>query len=143
MSTYLFLDCEYNSYKGQLLSLALVGNGIPDFYVEQIITEKLDFWVENNVHLDKSTEEKLSAEEISRQLQEFLRPYSDIHIVCDWPDDVVYLCELIVTGPGTRIDTGLSDTSPITFKIIRKDFPSSMPHHALHDAIGIKSYYTS
>jgi MFS family permease len=68
-----------------------------------------------------------------RLLAGFLSKYNAVHIIADWPDDIRYFCQAIITGPGTCIPT-----PAISFEIRRDiDAGSELPHNALADAYGI------
>jgi hypothetical protein len=55
-------------------------------------------------------------------------------LVADWPEDIQHFCELLITGPGLRLDT-----PPLTIEIRRDlDAVSALPHNALEDARAIK-----
>jgi hypothetical protein len=71
------------------------------------------------------------------KLQKYLEKFDSIEIIADWPDDIRYFCESLITGPGTMIKT----KKELSFKIIRIDSVSKLPHNALADAEGIKETY--
>jgi len=127
----LYLDTEFNSYQGELLSIALVTTHGAFFYREIRPTEKFDPWVSANVvpHFKGGA---ISRELVQQELQEFLMKYHfGIEIIADWPEDIAYFCNLMITGPGTRINS-----PPIQFTIKRDidTIPSKVPHNALEDA---------
>jgi len=136
----LYIDCEWNGYKGALLSIALVPSD-PDGPVFYAAFERLgqwvfDEWVLENVYLPYlEKEQKRSREEIQLGLKVYLSHFSYIHIIADWPEDIERFCELLITGPGTRINT-----PPLTMEVVRVDAPSSNPHHALYDAKGLRDF---
>jgi hypothetical protein len=71
-------------------------------------------------------------------LSAYLLQFQEITIVADWPDDIRYFCESLITGPGERI----SMPSRIKFELdLDIEYESRVPHNALHDAIGIREYY--
>ena len=134
----LWLDGEWNSYKGELISMALVDEDQGYFYKRLLIHEYVNPWVKINVmpHVDGMS--PLTEHDFQMKLQEFLMSYSDIHIICDWPEDIQHFCRMLITGPGERINT-----PPITFEILRdlESVPSKVPHHALYDAYGLRESY--
>jgi len=143
-----FLDTEFNGFGGELLSLALVRDdgralyltdGSPDF--------ALDPWVEENVmpvmfaYIASSDVEHSSnvRPEWSRFIEDFLAGDPQPHIVTDWPDDVRYFCQELITGPGKMISTARQ----INFTILRIDaYPTSVKdavqHNALWDALALR-----
>jgi hypothetical protein len=135
----LFLDTEFNGFGGKLMSLALVPeyDRVPNFYCELEMTDQLDPWVRENVvpHmiLVPSTMSRFHA-----RLSAYLLQFQEITIVADWPDDIRYFCESLITGPGERINI----PTLINFELdLSIEYESKVPHNALHDAIGIQEYY--
>lgn len=138
----LFLDCEFNGFGGELLSVALVAETGPYFYMIVSDTKEAPtLWVSENVlpilgsyESDNTTGTR---DEIRHALQTFLRRFNKIHVVADWPEDIIHFCKLLLTDvPGQRINT-----PPLTLEIVRFDASSELQHNALADAIGIKDAY--
>jgi hypothetical protein len=133
----LFLDTEFNSFGGNLISLALVPESgpVPPFYE---VLECLDPhpWVAEHVMpiLGKAP---ISLEMFQRKLEAYLQTWWNCVIVADWPEDIAYLCKAMTTGPGTRIAYRRS----MHFQLIDIDAPSSLPHNALADAEGMLNAY--
>lgn len=131
----IFIDCEFNSMNGQLLSMALVplNSKAPQFYQELQIHEPIDPWVAEHVipHMHK---EKVDVPGFQCLLEGYLRQFRQVDLVCDWPEDSSYFTRILITGPGTRINT-----PPLTIEIRRDlDAVSEVPHHALYDAIAMR-----
>lgn len=137
--TKLFLDTEFTKFGGELISMALVPeDDSPPFYEELVIqTTDIDPWVKENVypHLFR---EPVDKQVFQVKLQEYLARYSDYTIVADWPDDIKYFCQSLITGPGMRIMMNNRVKFEMNFGI---QYVSKVPHNALHDAIGIKEAY--
>lgn len=134
----LFLDTEFNGFGGELISIALVPEdpAAPEFYKELEIRSQLEPWVRENVvpHL-------VLAPCTHHQMQQALADYlwntkaSEITIVADWPDDIRYFCQALITGPGMMINLW----SHITFDLdLYIKYDSKVPHNALHDARAIR-----
>ena len=132
----LFLDCEFNSMGGELISLALVPEDASYGYFYEVVTvgAMLDPWVAEHVvpHLHLTP---ISVETRQESLESYLAQFDTVHIVADWPDDIAYFSRALITGPGTRIDT-----PPLTMEVLRVDAPSELPHNALFDARGIREF---
>lgn len=130
----IWIDCEFNSYLGELISLALVTEAGDEFYRVVEINGPVDPWVADNVmtvlHMPSIPLAQFHAE-----LENFLRHFDAIHVIADWPDDIAYFMRALITGPGTRLDT-----PPMTMEVVRYDAPSDIPHNALADARGIRDY---
>jgi hypothetical protein len=135
----LFLDTEFNGFGGGLMSMALVpeDSKVPEFYKEVEMRDQLDPWVRVNVvpHMFLSP---CTYTEFQNALADYLWKVGECTIVADWPDDIRYFCQSLITGPGQ-----LSSSIPnITFELdLGIDYTSMVPHNALHDARGIKEFY--
>jgi hypothetical protein len=131
----IYLDCEFNSYQGELISLACVSEDGKEFYeVLPFSHMAIDPWVADNV-LPILGKSPIGRNAFCSKLQMYLAQFNSVHIIADWPDDVAYFCQSLIIGPGARIDT-----PPITFEIVRDDAPSEQPHNALADAHGIRKF---
>ncbi|MFZ5698456.1 MAG: hypothetical protein ACOY9J_07035 [Pseudomonadota bacterium] len=130
----LFLDCEFNEFRGQLISMALVSEYGDEWY-EVVPCENPGSWVAANVMpiLGKAPLSSVTALSIS--LHDFLSLFDSVHIVADWPEDIAHFCGALIVGPGIRIDT-----PPLTMEVLRVDAISEVPHNALADARGIRGH---
>jgi len=129
----LFLDCEFNEFKGELISMALVAEDGQEFY-EVLECLEPRSWVKDNVMpiLNKTP---VPFDVFQMKLQQFICQYQRIHIVADWPEDIKHFCESLITGPGLCLNT-----PQITMGIYRIDSVSELPHNALADARGIAKH---
>lgn len=136
----IFIDCEFNGFEGELLSLALVADDGKEFY--EVLFHpfiKYEDWVKEHVVpiLNKETVTKTFYQ---HKLQKFLWQYDEIHLIADWPDDIKYFCMSLITGPGICLNT-----PPITMEINRNlsTEKSAILHNALEDARAISKSYHS
>lgn len=127
----IWIDTEFNSYKGALISMALVAEDGRQFY-ESLGCEQPDPWVAEHV-MPIICRETVSIQEFQYQLQQFLMQFDRLELIADWPEDIAHFCQALITGPGTRLDT-----PPLTMRVVREDAPSKVPHNALWDAIGMR-----
>jgi hypothetical protein len=136
-----FLDTEFNGFGGKLMSMALVpeNDSKPEFYVELEMNDQLDPWVRENVvpHLFQPP---VTRQEFQLSFSRYLLniEYDEIIIVADWPDDIRYFCEAMITGPGERIVMPTNIKFELNFSI---EYESLVPHNALHDARAIRDSY--
>jgi hypothetical protein len=125
----LFLDTEFNEFKGPLISMALFPeSGLP-FY-ESLGCENPGPWVAEHV-MPIINREPVTLANFQAYLQHFLAQWDEVTIVADWHEDIIHFCEALTTGPGQRINT-----PTLNFQI-RRDLdtvPSAIPHNALADA---------
>ena len=141
----LFLDTEFNGFMGELISMALVPEDpkLPEFYVEIEIRGQLHPWVKDNVvphlFLVPKTRSETRVRNVLRNYLLYIGDlYGDCTIVADWPDDIKYFCQLLITGPGEMINL----YHKIHFELdttIR--YNSEVPHNALYDARAIRDVY--
>lgn len=107
-----YLDCEFDGFGGKILSMALVREDNESLYMvfENNLQNLSDPWVEKNIipiiwsipspfpgRVEKVTNE--TAPFILANY--FSQDSGQKHVVSDWPDDIKYLCESLITGPGT------------------------------------------
>lgn len=131
-----FIDCEWNEFGGDLISMALVGQDGAEWY-EVTHCPNPGRWVAEHV-LPILGKAPITREAMRHSLHSFLAPYESVEIVADWPEDIEQFCRLLITGPGTRIDT-----PPLCMWVVRLDAPSKLPHNALEDARGIRDAIVS
>lgn len=130
----IWIDCEFNSYLGELISLALVTETGDEFYRVVEMNGPVDPWVAENV-MTVLMASPIPLAQLHEELEAFLKPYSTVHVIADWTEDIGYFVRALTTGPGTRLDT-----PPLTMEIVRYDAPSTLPHNALADARGIREH---
>lgn len=145
-----YIDCEFDGLNGPLLSMALVSETGKSMYA---ITDYVprDPWVIANVvpHLYVVDAERISGPlicdanpaELADAIQTFLAPDADPHVIADWPDDIKYFCQYVITGPGQMIDVpGLKmsvkrvDAYPTTLK-------GAVQHNAWWDAMALRHLF--
>lgn len=161
-----YADCEFESSTGNLLSLGMVCpisnrnvkskalyivdavnmDAVVEPWVNEHVTPHIfhaassmlpthDWDVYSSYERDLDPENR--KRNMSKVLEIFLGTDEDITIVVDWPEDVKYISDLILTGPGTMIKI-----PSFKFEIKRVDsYPNEIPgciqHHALWDAIAL------
>ena len=131
----LFLDCEFNEFKGDLISMALVSEDGNHEWYEVVPCENPGPWVKEHV-MPILGKPAISVQEMQRSLQHFLAQFDKVHIIADWPEDIKHFCDALIVGAGMRIDT-----PPLTMEVVRIDGESKIPHNALCDARGIREAY--
>jgi hypothetical protein len=130
----LFIDGEWNSYGGELISLALVPE-IGEHFYEVLGCDSPDPWVAENV-MPKLVKNRITMSEMQEKLEVYLSQFESIHIVADWPEDIMWFCKVLITGPGTRINT-----PPLSLEVLRVDTVSMNPHNALADAGALRAWW--
>lgn len=129
----IYIDTEFNSFKGALISIALVAQSGHEFY-QSVGCARPDPWVAEHV-MPVIGIEPMAKTVVQALLQDFLAQFDSVHIVADWPEDIQHFCELLITGPGKRLNT-----PPLTMEVRRDlDAESRIPHNALEDARAIRA----
>lgn len=142
----LFLDCEYNGFGGELISLALVPeDGGEEFYVVLPPPTAPREWVVRNVMPYLGTVPsplRFEADRVTAALElaAYLRAVPDPEIVADWPEDLALLCGLLMPDDGDVVDLPglrLEWVRTPGFSTARN---SRVPHNALHDARALREH---
>lgn len=149
----IFVDFEFNSYKGEVMSVGLVNSmGVALYNIFPKPQAPINDWVDQNVvpQMESGTPNgirplRLDAERFQEVLQAYLqKEEGEIEIVADWPDDVKYFSELLITGPGRMISI-----PGIVFRVVRVDaytdvrpLEGAVQHHALWDALQLRRCIT-
>ena len=134
-----FLDTEFNEFGGELISLALVReDGESLYYVYPEPETGYKPWVKENVvpilwsipSPMPGMAYRLSRGSAASYIAAFLRYDPNPIIVTDWPDDIRYFCQELITGPGTMINI-----PQIQFAMFRVDsYPTTLPDAVQHNA---------
>jgi len=124
----LWIDTEFNEFRGALISLALVDEDGREFY-EVLECKKPGPWVAANV-MPVLGQTPIPIGLLQQRLQAWLSLYPFVHVIADWPEDIEHFCRVLITGPGLRIN------SPPLCMEVRRDLDaiSQLPHNALADA---------
>jgi hypothetical protein len=134
-----FIDCEWNDFRGALISMALISEEGDQWY-EVLGCRSPSPWVAEHVmpHLPPNSK-WVTLEQLQMSLVEFLRRYREIEIVADWPEDIERFCSVLITGPGDMLPIG-----PTIKLVVNRRLGSSesrIPHQALEDAKGLRAKY--
>ncbi len=123
-----YIDCEWNDFRGELISMALVAEDGRELYFALGCPDPSP-WIAEHV-MPVIGIDPVPRYIAQAKLKTFLSVYSDVHIIADWPEDIAQFCNFLITGPGERINT-----PNLTFEINRSlDSTSLVPHNALEDA---------
>ncbi len=154
MKKNFYADCEFDGLGGPLLSLAIFNEQNEFVYFINADREPKDPWVKANLPdplnyaglitlgcIGHSVlyNEETDLYQLHKELTTFFAGCIP-NIIVDWPDDVKYISELLITGPGTMIDI-----PGITFEVKRvnpypTDIPGAIQHNALWDAYVLKEH---
>lgn len=138
-----YLDVEFSDFRGELISLALVGEDGCELHLLTHSLPSTNPWVRENVipHLfAEGTDPTIWRTDLfGVQIAKFLSGDILPIVIADWPDDVRYFCECLITGPGEMVDI-----PGIRFDIQRVDaYPTTLlgatQHNAMWDARALKA----
>lgn len=130
----LFIDCEFNEFKGDLISMAIVAENGEEFY-EVLDCPNPGPWVKEHV-MPILNKDPIPYHLFQLKLQFFLMKFNSIELIADWPEDIKHFCECLILDKGCRLDT-----PHLTMTIHRISTTSALPHNALEDARGIADYF--
>lgn len=148
-----FLDTEFNGFGGELISLALVRADGESLYLvyPTPLEQSYDPWVLKNVvpflwvipsPLPGMAHQLThGGKDPTYIIQEFLNGDPNPLIITDWPDDIRYFCQTLITGPGTMINI-----PKVSFEMVRVDaYPTTLEgavqHNAWWDAMALREKY--
>jgi hypothetical protein len=130
----LFIDTEFDSYRGALISMAIVAEDGSEFY--EVLPHGLcDPWVEEHV-IPVLNKRSVGLQSFQHALWKFLAQFPEgVEVVADYPSDIQHFCYVLENGPGQRLLT-----PPLTMTIDPKlnTRGSKIPHNALEDARALR-----
>lgn len=138
-----YLDTEFNGMGGELISLALVPEIMKDagLYLVSGCAEP-EPWIAANImpilYSGVPDAVDISDGEYGLFIAQYLSGDPDPVIVTDWPDDIKYFCEAVITGPGEMISV-----PGLKFEMHRVDaYPTTLEgavqHNAWWDAMALR-----
>jgi hypothetical protein len=136
--TRLFLDCEFNGFGGELISMALVADDGREWYCVLPEVRVWDKWVYENVlpvlSKLKPTIYANSREEFRVSLFTWLEQFENPIVVADWYTDLVHFFEAFAGRDHTE-----SRAFPCRVELVTglDAYAPELPHNALSDARAI------
>ena len=135
------LDCEFNGFGGELISLALSGEA-GELYLARTEAElnALDAheWVAEHVlpflSLADARPRVLPLEMFGRAIQEFLSSDEAPIIIADWPEDLMHLMQCLIIGPGQMVRIPDLSLRLMQASAYPSEIIDAVQHNALWDA---------
>jgi hypothetical protein len=125
-----YLDCEFNGFGGELISMALVADNGDEWYQVLECKKPVKFVKDNIIpHLNKKS---VTYSRFQDSLKAFLKPYFSVHIYANWPEDLIHFLKSTITGQGKCMDI-----PNLTFEMVdgmTGSGESEFRHNALVDA---------
>lgn len=148
-----FIDCEFNSFGGEVISLAVAPeHGAPLYLAlpqEELnaLSEsgKIDPWVADYV-LPVLSANGLSPKHMDKrkwghELQRLLRGDDDIVFVADWPEDIAHLMQVMMVAPGAMINLPAFQVEMRRVDAYFINLVGAVRHNALWDALSLRNLY--
>ena len=132
----LFVDCEFNGFGGQLMSMAVVSDCGKEWYEVLPLPEVIEPWVKNNV-VDVMEKEPISEFEFRMSLFAFLEQFENPTICADWYTDIAHFFSAFA-GPDHSQSRGFACKAELR---LIEEYDSKIPHNALSDARAIKEVW--
>lgn len=146
-----FIDCEFDGFKGELISLAVVcENGSSIYLVNKDIFET-SLWVSENVmpilYKCPVFAWKVGLDEFGMLIYTFIEEqleaeeYSHPVIISDWPADIRYFCEVIEYEGGRMIPLQTATFAFARINSYPNNIKGAIQHNAWWDAYCLKEKY--
>ena len=132
----LWIDTEFTTFKGSLMSMAIIDENDDYFYeVVEYPKNECHEWVKQNVE-PILLKEPISQEAFEYRFWNYMKKYDTVHLIADWPDDIKYFLDTLHIRPGEMLNM----PSTFTMEVCRRlpEHESALPHNALEDVIAIK-----
>lgn len=131
--TTLFVDCEFNGFGGELMSMGIAASDGQEWYQVRAMPSDLDPWVARHV-VPVLNAPLVGDEAFRRRLHNWLTQFQKPHVVADWYTDLVHFFESF------RGDSHAQSLAfPCTAEIRPCKYTSAVPHNALEDAKAIRA----
>lgn len=132
------LDCEFNGFGGELISLALSGEAGELYLVrpeDELNAMDVHHWVAENVLPFLSLPDALPAVlplvRFGRAIQAFLASDPAPTVVTDWPEDLMHLMQCLIIAPGQRVKI-----PELSLRLVQVSaYPSEITHAVQHNAL--------
>jgi hypothetical protein len=144
MSRY-YLDTEFNEFGGDLISLALVSEeGDRELYLATTC-EKPGAWVKENVipilGAGNTKPIMIQPDEFGKAIQWFLADDKLPTIISDWPDDIRYFCQAVITAPGEMVNIPRLQFQMLRIDAYPTELEGAVQHNALWDARALRACF--
>lgn len=132
----IYIDCEYNGFRGQLISMALVNSLNSDEFYEVLEQPKdINPWVLENV-IPFLNKKPITEENFKLKLCAYLIKNASYQIIyADWPEDICHLCNYIFWPEGKRPELEM------VIRLIHTPGFNTTKHNALEDAKDLMSWH--
>lgn len=134
----IFVDCEFNGFGGELISMALIHEDGDEWYGVLPFPKVWDKWVYENVYpVLRAT--PISKEFFRGSAIAWLQQFDNPTIVADWYTDLVHFFSLFAGKDHTE-SVGYACTAKLW---LLDSYQSEIPHNALSDARAIRDAWAA
>lgn len=136
----IYIDCEFNGFGGELISMALVAEDGKEWYgvLPPLAVDSYDSWVKENVlpflRRSEATANFPSLEEFRESFRSFMIQFDEPVIVSDWYTDLHHFLSCF-QGRDHTGSFNYSCHMILDMSLSSED--SEVPHNALYDARAI------
>lgn len=140
MRSRIYIDSEFNGFRGELISFAAASDSGKDFYSVIGLPKKIHPWVKENI-IPKLNANSVGFETTRADFTNFvlrdlgLKTGDELQVFADWPEDLVHMFSLLSDEQGmTRFNftvAGIFITPP-------RPVISDNAHNALADAQALR-----
>lgn len=137
----IYIDCEFNGFGGELMSMALVAEDGREWYgvLPPLAVDGYDPWVKANVvpflMRGEATIKARSSEEFRASFRDFMTGFDGPTIVSDWYTDLHHFLSMFQGRDHTE---SFNYSCNLVLDMNLSSGASAVPHNALHDARAIK-----
>lgn len=132
------LDCEFNGFGGELISLALSGEAGELYLVrpeDELNAMDTHDWVAEHVlpllSLPDALPAVLPLVRFGRAIQAFLTSDPAPTVVADWPEDLMHLMQCLIIAPGQMVKI-----PELSLRLVQVSaYPSEITHAVQHNAL--------
>ena len=138
MATRLYLDTEFNSHRGELISIGIVSGAGAEFYAIAAIPADPHPWVAEHV-LPFLDGEPIGRDAVGEALRQYLLPLGDLMVYADWPADFEHFFSLLT---GRQFMHAYVPNMAAIMQTPPRPPRSINPHNALSDARALREAWT-
>lgn len=134
----IYLDTEFNGFRGPLISLALVAEDGREWYECMETADPYEPWVQENV-IPILGKPPISKKEFRASFVKFIELFNRPEIIADWHTDIMHFCSLLEGD-----DFSERVWFDGRFRVIHTpegEPKSAIPHNALEDARALMRWH--
>ncbi len=143
------LDCEFNGFGGELISLALSGEAGELYLVRteaELNAMDAHEWVAEHVlpflSLADARPKVLPLDQFGRAIQAFLMADKAPVIIADWPEDLMHLMQCLIIAPGQMVRIPDLSLRLLQTSAYPSEITDAVQHNALWDARALRHALT-